>query len=134
MQNNAHSGRLDGSNTLLQQRSDGIVFYLALNRTDHGDPDFAEVLGKAINTLLNGGGYSWPGSETSDGFWVSLGAENSTAGFGGYHSSYQGFQTSLDRVSDGSYLRLRAGRQDWKGRIQKRLRLDAPEGAVILGL
>ena len=37
---------------------------------------------------------AWP-TEQCDGFWVTLGAEGNFAGFGGYHSTYQGFGTSL---------------------------------------
>jgi hypothetical protein len=133
MQNYAHSGRLDGCNTWLQQRTNDVVFYLALNRTDFGNPDYATVLAGRVNNQLNIGGFTWPDTE-SDGFWVTLGAENSTAGFGGYNSNYEGFQSTLNRVTDGSYLRLRPGSQGWTGTITKRVRLDAPEGAALLGL
>jgi CubicO group peptidase (beta-lactamase class C family) len=49
------------------------------------------------------------------------------------YSNYQGFQSALNRVSDGSYLRLRPGSQGWTGTIAKRVRLDAPEGTATLG-
>lgn len=75
---------------------------------------------------------TWP-TERCDGFWVTLGAERPTAGQGGYHSNYQGFQSALQRVTDGSDLRLRPGRQNWTGVIRKRLRIDAPEGVAVLG-
>lgn len=129
----AHSGRLDGCNTWLQQRSDGVVFYLALNRTDFGNPDYAQVISANINNQLTAGGFTWPNSE-ADGFWVTLGAENATAGLGGYHSPYRGFQSALNRVTDGSYLRLKPGSQAWTGTINKQVRLDAPEGPATLGL
>ncbi len=132
MQNYAHSGRLDGCNTWLQQRSDGIVFYLALNRTDFGNPDYAQVLAGQINALLSKGGFTWPGL-SSDGLWVTPGLESPGAGYGAYDSPVPGFQSALDRAADGSYLRLRPGRQNWKGRITKRIRLDAPEGMARLG-
>lgn len=133
MQSYSHSGRLDGCNTMLQQRGDGIVFYLALNRTDYGNPDFASALTTLIFNQLDAGGFTWPDLE-ADGFWVTLGAENPAAGQGGFNSNYMGFQSALDRVSDGSYLRLRPGNQAWVGTINKQLRLDAPEGPVTLGL
>jgi CubicO group peptidase (beta-lactamase class C family) len=134
MQGVAHSGRLDGTNTWLQQRADGIVFYLALNRTDFGNPDYAGALANDINNLLNNAaGFTWPDAE-ADGFWVSLGAENASAGFGSYNSTYQGFASALNRVGDGSYLRIRPGQQNWTGTITKRVRLDAPEGVVTLGM
>jgi CubicO group peptidase (beta-lactamase class C family) len=133
MQNYAHSGRLDGVDTFLQQRSDSVVFYLAINRTDFGNPGLAPTLAAQINNQLSApAGFTWPDA-TSDGFWVTLGAENAAAGFGGYHSSYQGFQSALDRVTDGSYLRLHPGSQAWTGTINKQVRLDAPEGPVTLG-
>jgi hypothetical protein len=133
MTNYAHSGRLDGCNTWLQQRADGLVFYLALNRTDYGNPDYAGVLASNVTSQLNLGGFTWPNTE-ADGFWVTLGTESASAGFGGYHSTYEGFQSALNRVTDGSYLRLRPGSQNWTGVITKRVRLDAPEGAARLGL
>jgi len=127
-----HSGRLDGCNTWLQQRNDGIVFYLALNRTDFGNPDYAQALAAQVNNQLNGGGFTWPDA-AADGFWITLGAEDATSGFGGYHSNFRGFQSALNRVSDGSYLRLRPGSQAWTGPITKRVMLDAPEAPVTLG-
>jgi CubicO group peptidase (beta-lactamase class C family) len=130
--NSAYSGRLDGCNTWLQQRSDGIVFYLALNRTDFGNPDFSQVLGGNINNQISNGGFTWPNS-SADGFWVAVGTENRGAGFGSYDSSFEGFQSAYDHVTDGSFLRLWGGRQSWTGAITKRLMLDAPEGEVTLG-
>ena len=134
MHSYAHSGRLDGCNTMLWQRSDGIVFYLALNRTDFGDPaDFADVLSGRVNDQLNRPAeFTWPDT-TADGFWVKLGSENALVGLGGYDSNYQGFQSALNRVTDGSCLRLRPGSQGWTGTITKQVRLDAPEGVATLG-
>lgn len=129
----AHSGRLDGTNTWLQQRTDGVVFYLALNRTHFRDPDFAEALAANINAKLNRPEeFTWPDT-TSDGFWVTLPNGNATAGYGGYQTPYEGFQDALNRVTDGSRLRLKAGATAWTGTITKRVRLDAPEGPVTLG-
>ena len=130
MQGKAHSGWLDGCETWLEQRTDGVVVYFALNRSS-GAP-YAEVLAGQIADHLNAGDFTWPDS-AADGFWVTLGEENPGAGFGGYHSTYQGFQSALDRVTDGSYLRLRSGHQAWTGPITKRVILDAPEGPVTLG-
>ena len=133
MQAGGHSGRLDGTETLLQQRADGVVFYFALNRTDFGTPGYAGTLSMAITNQLNApAGFTWPNT-TADGFWVNVGTESPGAGYGGYHSTYQGFNSALVRVADDSRLRLKPGSQAWTGTITKRLQMDAPEGEVRIG-
>lgn len=143
MANALHTGSLPGTSTILQQRAygagtaDDVVVYIAFNERDEssaGNDWASQAAGAVVGFLdvVNAAG-TWP-TEMCDGFWVTLGAENLTAGFGGYHSAYQGFQSALNRVTDGSYLRLRPGGQNWTGVISKRVRLDAPEGGVRLGL
>jgi hypothetical protein len=65
---------------------------------------------------------------------VNVGAESPGAGYGGYHSTYQGFHSALVRAGDGSRLRIKPGSQAWTGTIEKRLQMDAPEGDVHIGL
>ncbi|MFN0130174.1 MAG: serine hydrolase domain-containing protein [Verrucomicrobiales bacterium] len=134
-----HTGSLPGASTILRQLGygngpqDDVVIFIAFNRRST-DQDWALQSSNAVLAFLDvvHGAGTWP-SQTCDGFWVTLGTENATAGLGGFHSRYRGFQSALDRVTDGSYLRLQAGNQPWTGTIDKQLVLDAPEGPVILG-
>lgn len=140
-----HTGSLPGASTILRQRgkgpgaADDEVIFIAFNKRDTppapatADDWALRASGLVAGHLdIIGAGGTWP-TATCDGFWVTLGSEDSTAGYGGYHSNYQGFQSALDHVTDGSRLRLRSGRQNWTGRITKRVRLDAPEGVVRIG-
>lgn len=140
-----HTGSLPGASTVLRQRgvgpgaADDEVVFIAFNER-HEPPsgvavdDWALTASGRVTAYLDviTSAGTWP-TERCDGFWVTLGAERPTAGQGGYHSNYQGFQSALNRVTDGSDLRLRPGRQNWTGVIRKRLRIDAPEGVAVLG-
>jgi len=136
-----HTGALPGANTILRQLgygpgpTDDVVVFLAFNeRNERGPADWATNAANSVVAYLdvvNAAGL-WP-NETCDGFWVTLGDEHPDAGFGGYHSRFEGFRSALERVSDGSFVRLNPGRQKWKGTLRKRLRIDAPEGAARIG-
>ncbi|MCC6233630.1 MAG: beta-lactamase family protein, partial [Verrucomicrobiales bacterium] len=140
-----HTGSLPGASTILRQRgvgagpADDEVIFIAFNER-HEPPAGTPVQDWALTAsglvtayldLITLAG-TWP-TERCDGFWVRLGPEEASSGHGGYHSNYRGLQSALNRVGDGSDLRLRPGQQNWRGTIRKRLRLDAPEGAVVLG-
>lgn len=138
-----HTGSLPGTSTVLRQlgfgagAQDDVAIYIAFNERNEsgGAGEWAAEASDQVLAYLNltvVPANTWP-AETSDGFWIAVGAENATAGFGGFDSNFQGFQSALDRVTDGSYLRLRPGSQNWKGTVTKRVRLDAPEGPVRLG-
>ena len=138
MPNAAHTGSLPGTSSILQQIGGGtgveddVVIHIVFNERN-GNTDWAALAAAQVSAFLGGlAASAWP-ANTCDGFWVTLGAENPSTGFGGYHSTYQGFQSALNRVADGSYLRLRPGSQVWTGTINKQLRIDAPEGPVTLG-
>lgn len=136
----SHTGALPGTSTVLRQignaagPADDIVIHIAFNKRSGTTVDWAgdasTLVLAFLDTISTAG--TWP-TETCDGFWVTLGAENFGTAFGGYHSNYQGFQTAIDHSGDGSYLRLRPGTQNWTGTITRRVRLDAPEGPVTLG-
>jgi N-acyl-D-amino-acid deacylase len=131
-----HTGRLPGTSTVLRQlgrgagTADDTVIYIAFNR--RGPGDWALDASTLVIAALNGIAQPWPTAEC-DGFWVALGAENPAAGHGGYHATFQGFQSALSRAGQGAKLRLRSGSQAWTGQINQRLILDAPEGPVLLG-
>lgn len=140
----SHTGSLPGCNTILRQISNGagaeddVVIYIAFNeRSSNLTVDWASLASNEVVTVLNSLSTTvpptpWP-TEACDGFWVTVGTENSLAGRGGYHSPWQGFQSALVRAGTGSYLRLRPGTQNWTGTIGGPVRLDAPEGPVTIG-
>ena len=139
MPTGAHTGSLPGTSTILQQigggagTDDDVVIHIAFNERSGDGVDWAAQASAQVTTFLNSlAANAWP-TATCDGFWTTVGAENPSAGFGGFHSNYQGFGSALSRVTDGSYLRLRSGSQAWTGTIKQQLRLDAPEGPVTLG-
>ena len=136
----SHTGSLPGTSTILRQigngagREDDVVIYIAFNKRSGTTTDWASGASNLVSAFLNTitPPLTWP-TETCDGFWVTVGTENSLAGHGGYHSPYQGFQSALVRAGTGSYVRLRPGSQNWTGTIGGPVRLDAPEGPVTLG-
>jgi CubicO group peptidase (beta-lactamase class C family) len=138
MPNAAHTGSLPGTSTILQQiggaagTDDDVVIHIAFNERDSVADWAAQASTQVVNYLNTLAANAWP-TASCDGFWTALGAENSSAGSGAFNSSFQGFASALNRVADGSFLRLRSGHQAWTGTITKRVRLDAPEGVVVLG-
>ncbi|MEZ5330126.1 MAG: serine hydrolase domain-containing protein [Verrucomicrobiales bacterium] len=137
----SHTGALPGTSSILRQigagpgKDDDVVIYIAFNERDESEvnDDWAFAASNSVLNRLNSVPLDgWP-SATCDGYWVDLGQENSNVGHGGYNSTFHGFQTSINRAGEGSYLRLKPGSQAWAGHITKRLVIDAPEGVVTLG-
>ena len=132
-----HTGSLPGTSTILRQLgnnagpADDTVIFIAFNRR-HGSDDWATLASGQVTNTLNNIPLPWPTAEC-DGYWVNLGAEDAAAGHGGYHAVFQGLQSALNRTGEGGTLRLKPGSQAWTGQISKRLKLDAPEGPVLLG-
>ncbi|NBC19102.1 MAG: serine hydrolase [Bacteroidetes bacterium] len=125
-----HNGILDGLNTLMVQRPDGVNVFIAFNQ--RGDPQFANTFySNRLQPLLDGGNITWP-ETTSDGFWIDTGGTGS-GGVGGYHAAFGSFAAALAYVQDGSKLRLFGGTTGWTGTLSKRLLLDAPLGSAVLG-
>ena len=132
----SHNGAQSGVNTFLWHRTDDTVVFVFFNRSKgevEGDGHYGSDFINQIDPVLDAGTqFSWPNT-TSDGFWVTLGTELLFSGFGGYHSTYRGFASAVTRCTDGSKIRLRPGSQPFSGTITKRLVLDAPLGAAVLG-
>jgi CubicO group peptidase (beta-lactamase class C family) len=132
----SHNGAQSGVNTFLWHRTDDVVVFVFFNRSKSevaGSGHYGSDFINEIDPILDAGTqFTWPGT-TSDGFWVTLGAESPNAGYGGYHSTYRGFASAVSRAGNGSKLRLRPGSQAYVGTIDKRLLLDAPLGAATLG-
>ncbi len=129
----SHNGSQGGLNTNLWQREQGGVrlnVFVAFNKeADQGN--YASALTSQIVKILDGGGISWP-EGTADGFWTVTNGMTST-GVGGYNAPFGSFTYALSRVTEGSKLRLSPGSRNWRGVLTRRLMLDAPLGAVILG-
>jgi CubicO group peptidase (beta-lactamase class C family) len=132
-----HSGALDGTSTALCPRGDAndMVVYAAFNvrNDDNGDHLAGEVVSR-INTVLNNTSFTWPAT-TSDGFWVSAGSGTSgTVGRGGYNDPYRGFAKAWNETTTGSRIRMKPGNNQWSGTLNRKMRLDAPEGTARIGV
>ena len=134
----SHTGALTGTSSVIWPRgdADGLVIYAAFNhRKDDGNSNADEIAplvrGRIANTL--GLSLSWP-TVTCDGFWVSAGSgTGGTVGRGGYHDPYRGFEKAWAQTTAGSRIRLKPGNNAWSGVLNRRMRLDAPEGAARIG-
>ena len=123
------AGSLRGTNTLMQQRTDGVNVFIAFNSRPgdgHYGADFYAILDPLINAVT-----TWPAT-TSDGFWVSTGGTGAS-GTGGYNDVFASVGAALAYVQDGSKLRLNPGASTWTGVLSTKLLLDAPLGSAVLG-
>lgn len=134
-----HDGALFGLLTLIEHRSDGVVLYLAINRrTENGvQIPLLPDLKASFNNLLDlgpGHGWSWPDTTfSSDGYWVIPTSALPDTGLGGYDAPWRGFGAALTKADANTRLRLKAGTTSWTGILNKRLLIDAPLGAVVIG-
>lgn len=141
-----HAGALFGLLTFIDHRSDGVVVYAAINRRFENGVEIplvplqnqpATSLKKLINNLLDAGpgnDWSWPANTfSSDGYWVTPTSALPDTGLGGYDSPWRGFGAALTKADANTRLRLRTGSSTWTGVINKRLLIDAPLGAVVIG-
>jgi len=132
-----HTGALDGTSTALCPRGDAndTVIYVACNtrNNDDGDHLAGEVMTRILDTL-NNFSFTWPAT-SSDGFWVSAGSgTGGTAGRGGYNDPYRGFARAWNETTTGSRLRMKPGNNAWSGVLNRKMRLDAPEGTARIGV
>jgi CubicO group peptidase (beta-lactamase class C family) len=132
----AHTGALEGTSTALapDNDTDGTVIYVAFNKRKGKNGDELEGIARtAVRDLINAGSFTWP-TETCDGFWVSAGSGGGDPGKGGYHAPYRGFANAIAETSAGSRIRLKPGNNAWSGKLDRKMRLDAPEGAARIGV
>jgi hypothetical protein len=132
----SHGGALFGLLTFIDHRSDGVVLYAAINRRfEDGVEIPLNDLKASLSALIDlgsGNGWSWPDT-TSDGYWVIPTSALPDTGLGGYDSPWRGFGAALSKADPNTRLRLKAGTTVWTGTINKRLFMDAPLGAVVIG-
>ena len=126
----AHNGVLDGSNTDLCQRSDGIHVATLLNRRD--SPQLASTLRSLVYATLDNSVTTWP-TNSVDGYWVDF--AKTASGQGGYHDPLAYMSTALAVCDDDTKLRMKPGSSSWTGVISKRLLIDSPlAGSTVIGL
>lgn len=123
------NGGNDGVNTFLQQRTDGVNFFVFFNRRSSGT-NFGNQFAAQLNTLVNSQA-SWP-TLPVDGFWVhpDLGFQGL---YGSYNRPYDQLTEALPKLGDGSIVNFWPGTSHWTGTIDKKLLLRAPTGTARIG-
>ncbi|MFZ4574216.1 MAG: serine hydrolase domain-containing protein [Phycisphaerales bacterium] len=124
-----HSGSLDGSNSVMWQRSDGINIVVLMNSRNTDDP--APRVASAVADIIDAG-VTWP-TMAVDGFWIDFNSAQTTE-VGGYTNPYRTMPTALAGTTNGSKYRLKPGTTTWRGTINKKVRIDAPLGTARLGV
>lgn len=130
------NGGNDGVNTFLQQRTDGVNFFVFFNQRS-GGTNFGNQFATQLNTLLNSQA-SWP-TLPVDGFWVhrNLGAQQGL--YGSYNRPLNQMTEALTPpanqtpLGNGSIVNLLPGASTWTGTIDKKLLIRAPVGNARLG-
>ncbi len=131
----SHNGALPGINTLLwhsNETGDGdICLFIAFSR-DAGEGHHATDFFAQIENNLLHESQTWP-TARCDGFWVAPNG-GVIPGHGSYTYPFPGVAGALAATTEGSRLRLKTGTSSWTGTLNKRLHLDAPLGAVTIGV
>ncbi len=128
-----HTGAVDGTSTIAQQRSDGINVVVLFNqRMPSNDPDLARTMATAICARIDDPNtpITWP-TLCVDGSWVDFDATSS--GFGGYDDPFHTMDVALAASAPGVKLRVKPGASNWTGTLSMRMRIDAPFGTVTIG-
>lgn len=129
--NGGKDGGNDGVNTYLQQRSDGVNFFVFFNRRSSGT-NFGDQFAPLLNSILNSQS-SWP-TVPVDGFWVYVYQDPAAQGlYGSYNRPYNELTEALPQLADGSIINFWPGTSDWTGIIDKKLLLRAPIGTATIG-
>jgi CubicO group peptidase (beta-lactamase class C family) len=127
----AAAGGLDGTRTFALQRVDGINIVVLMNDSRDGNEpaELAENVNKWI--VLLGDNLAWP-TRCVDGFWAEFGKPASVQG--SYDRPFGSMQNLLAETVDGSKVQLRPGHTGWTGIVSERMRLEAPDGPVTIGV
>lgn len=132
--NGGHLGRLNGCDTAITQRIDGVNIVVLFNKAGASPlscPNhLACSMSATIASLIDAGGFVWP-TLCVEGFWVDFGQPAS--GTGGYDDPFAALSTALAQTTDGTRLRFKPGASAWTGTVSERMRWDAPFGAVRIG-
>jgi hypothetical protein len=131
--NGNKNGGNDGVNTFLQQRSDGVNFFVFFNQRS-GGTNFGNLFATLLNASLNTQA-SWPTTQI-DGFWVfTYQNPNFQGTYGSYNRPYNELTEALPNLGSGSIVNFWPGSSsDWTGTIDdKMLLLRAPLGSATIG-
>lgn len=129
-----HDGLLAGTNTLAQQRSDGVNYVLLLNKRnlDSGGVAYSNQFKASFDVVLDGTELlDWPTS-TVDGTWFDFSYGGTEEG------SYDRPHDSMDDLTQSkippySKVRIKDGSTSWTGVIDlPHVLLMAPEGATAI--
>lgn len=124
-----HDGRLDGTEALVRQRTDGINYAILLNKKSGGEM-YVRELKDRIDNQINAGGFTWP-TQTVDGVWFDFYYNGPELGC--YDKPYDSIN-DVGNVMAYSKIRFKPGSTTWTGVItQGKITLSAPEGTAIIG-
>lgn len=123
-----HNGSLDGTNSSMWQRSDGISIVVLMNSREGEDP--AAQVASAVDAIIDNG-VTWP-TMAVDGFWIDFNSAT-LAEVGGYSQPYRTMTMALGSTTNGSKYRLKPGTTTWRGVVNKKVRIDAPLGTARIG-
>jgi hypothetical protein len=122
------NGGLSGTSTMIRQRADGFNVVVLFNQGGgHADNLVPEVY-VLINAIP---GSVWSSLSCIDGSWIDFSA--SSSGFGGHDDPFHTMDATLDAITDGTKLRIKAGTTSWSGTISTRTLINAPFGTAIIG-
>ncbi len=125
-----HNGALQGTNTIMLQRGDGINIVVLFPA--RGEPHYASTVADEVSSLISGGGFTWP-TFCVDGFWVHLGAVVPNP-LGSDGLPFPTFASALSGTTAGSKIRFKSGgTTNWTGTLNERMRLDSPYGLTRIG-
>jgi CubicO group peptidase (beta-lactamase class C family) len=131
----SHNGALPGVNTLLRHSTQGssgdLCIFIAFSK-DAGEGHYASDFFSQIENNLIVQDHPWP-TKRCDGFWIVPNA-GVMPGHGSYTYPFPNMTSALAATTEGSRLRLKPGTSSWTGTLNKRLHLDAPLGAVTVGV
>jgi CubicO group peptidase (beta-lactamase class C family) len=131
----AHNGSLRGLDSDIWHRTktgEELSVFVAFNDDDEnghfGDTYLYNRLIPILDNISD-----WP-SEAVDGAWVKTnGNDGAPVGVGSYESPFSGIGVANSATDDGAKWRLRRGTSLWTGTINKKVRIDAPEGKARIG-
>ncbi len=128
-----HGGRLQGTNTLARQRSDGINYVILLNKRvpDDNQPNYVDEIKALLEAAIDDGSITWP-SRSVDGVWMDF------AHSGVEQGCYDKPLNSIDDLSGlppYSKVRIKEGSTGWEGTIgTPHMLLTGVQGSsVIIG-
>lgn len=125
------AGSIDGSNTAVIQRSDGINIVVLFSKRDADlDQLYALTAASLVSAEING--LTDLPSFAVDGFWVDFHAPADPIEVGGYNHPLRTVQQAID-VGAGAKWRLKPGTSNWTGTIEQQVIIDAPFGDATIG-